>query len=109
VESHDSFRQSVIAAPQDVSLPVFQELLADGYDTGRWVTNPAAHDARCLSLNGNVFPLAGFLEGLQHAAPIYESRDVAGVQVGGHVGCHCQVVVSGPGKEDAVVTAFGRQ
>ena len=36
--------------------------------------------------------------GLQHNAPIYEKT---------HVGCRCAVVVTGDGKPDVVVTAFG--
>jgi hypothetical protein len=98
--SHSQFAKSITAAPQDVSLPVFQELLGQGYDSVLWRTNPGATDGPCLVRNGDTFPLADFISGLQYAAPIYEKT---------HVGCKCQMVVSGPGLPEVIVTAFGRE
>ena len=90
----------VEGAPQDVSLPVLQELLGEGYTTVQWETNPGATDAECLVLNGDTWPLEEFVSGLQHAAPLYEKS---------HGGCGCTVVVKGDGKDDVRVSAFGRQ
>lgn len=99
MKPHDDFRQQVTAAPQDVSLPVLEELLADGYDTVGWHTNPGATDGPCISRDGERFALADFISGLQHAAPIFEKT---------HVGCKCLITVSGPGKEDVNVDYTGR-
>ncbi len=96
--SHEHFKKSITAAPQDVSLPVLEELLAQGYQTVVWRTNPGATDGPCIAADGNTYTLADFISGLQHAAPFYEKT---------HVGCRCTAVVSGPGLEDKVVTAFG--
>jgi hypothetical protein len=89
----------VIAAPQDISTSVLQELLDAGYDMTTWHTSSAAVDAPCISKNGDMEPLADFLANLQHNAPIYEKT---------HVGCKCTVTVTGPGDLPPVeVGAFG--
>lgn len=100
MESHAHFTQTILGAPQDVSLPVLEELLGQGYDTVTWRTNPSATDPECIAINTNTFPLADFIANLQHAAPIYEKT---------HVGCHCTMVVTGPDLQEVLVTAFGRE
>lgn len=104
MDSHDHFL-SLFAAPQDVSLPVLEELLREGYTEGRWVKSPSATDDKCIFMDTQSWSLEEFLEGpggygLQHAAPFYERT---------HVGCHCTLVVTGPGLPEVVVNAFGRQ
>jgi len=99
MKPHDRFRQELTAAPQDVSLPVLEELLADGYDQVYWHTSPGATDGPCIAAEGPKGSLADFISGLQHAAPIFEHT---------HVGCRCSITVSGPGKEDVVVDYTGR-
>ncbi len=87
-----------MAAPQDISRPIFEDLLSRGYVDTQWETNPGATDGPCLVKNGDRLPLAELIAGLVHDAPIYEKT---------HVGCKCQVIVSGPDLPDIVVNAFG--
>lgn len=105
MESHQHFLNSISAAPQDVSLPVLQDLLGKGYDTTVWQTYPASTDPICVAKNGDRVPLADFISGLQHNAPFYEGSSTGAH--GAHVGCRCSVLVSGPGLEDVQVNAFG--
>lgn len=100
MESHDHFASRVLGAPKDVSLPILQDLLGQGYDTTTWQTNAGATDAPCISKNGDVQPLADFVANLFHEAPFFEKT---------HVGCKCGVKVTGPGLPDVFVTAFGRE
>ena len=102
---HDQFAHRITAAPQDVSLPVFEELQREGYDKVTWNTSPSAQDGPCISKNTDSWSMEEFLmgpngSGLQHAAPIYERT---------HVGCTCTVTVSGPNLPDVIVSAFGKQ
>ena len=99
MDSHDHYLE-LAAAPQDVSLPVFEELIGGGYMTGVWMTDPGATDGPCIAADGNTYTLPEFISGLQHAAPFYEHT---------HVGCKCALRCQGPGLPDVVVTAFGRQ
>lgn len=85
-------------APQDVSLPILEDLLGQGYDNTRWVTNAGATDGPCLVKDGDTQDLTSFVSGLLHAAPIFEKT---------HVGCKCHVIVSGPNLPDVEVSAFG--
>jgi hypothetical protein len=99
MQPHDKFRQLISAAPQDVSLPVLEELLGEGYDSVLWHTSPGATDGPCISMNDERFPLPEFIANLQHAAPIFEKT---------HVGCRCSLTISGPGLEDVAVDWTGR-
>lgn len=105
VLSHKRFTELLTAAPQDVSLPILKRLASQGYKMTRWATSSGAKDAECIAKDGDVLPLADFISGLSHAAPFYEERGGKGT----HIGCHCTVVVSGPGKKDVIVSAFGIQ
>jgi hypothetical protein len=100
VESHAAFSNRVMGAPKDVSLPILQELLSQGYDNTAWRTNAGAVDAPCISRNGDQQPLADFISNLQYEAPIFEKT---------HVGCGCGVEVTGPDLPMVYVTAFGRE
>lgn len=98
MESHTQFVNKLLAAPQDVSLPILRSLFAKGYRKTKWRTNAGATDAPCISKDGDEQGLSSFISGLQHAAPIYEKT---------HVGCRCVIEVSGPNKPQVVVSAFG--
>ncbi len=108
MDDHSQFLNKLNAVSQDVSRPVLEELLADGYDTVLWNSSSSATDSICLALNGERWSLASFLANLQHDAPIYEDRIVDGSKAGSHPNCTCTVTVTGPGKEAVVVNAFGR-
>jgi len=99
MHSHKDFLANLTAAPQDVSRPVFEQLIAEGYADTLWNTSASATDAACIARNLERMPLADMIANLQHDAPIYEKT---------HVGCTCSVTVSGAGKPDVVVNAFGR-
>lgn len=98
VNDHEHFLNNLTAAPQDISRPVLEDLISKGYQTVRWVSSPSAVDGKCISMDGEMFPIQEFISNLQHDAPVYEKT---------HVGCTCTVVVSGEGLNDVVVNAFG--
>jgi hypothetical protein len=100
METHDQFAGRVLGAPKDVSLPILEGLLAEGYDQTRWRTSAGATDSPCLVKNGDVQDLPSFVQGLMYEAPIFEKT---------HVGCKCGVEVTGPELPDVFVTAFGRE
>lgn len=56
---------------QDVSLPVFQDLLEQGYDTATFVAHPHAC-SYCKKRNGMKWKLKDFISNLQYDAPIFE-------------------------------------
>ena len=56
---------------QDVSLPVFEDLLEQGYDTATFVAHPNAC-AYCKKRNGKTWRLYQFISNLQYDAPIFE-------------------------------------
>ena len=98
MECHSEFMHKIFGAPQDVSRPVLEDLLNRGYTEVLWQTNTSATDGACLAKNNDRFDLFGFLQGLMHDSPIFEKT---------HVGCHCQLLVTGPNLPDTVVNAFG--
>jgi hypothetical protein len=100
MESHDQFKNRVLGAPKDVSLPILEGLLGQGYDNTRWRTSAGATDGPCLAKNGDEEPLSDFVSGLMYDAPFFEKT---------HVGCKCGVEVTGPALPDVFVTAFGQE
>lgn len=56
---------------QDVSLPVFQDLLEQGYDTATFEAHPHAC-SYCKKRNGMKWKLKDFISNLQYDAPIFE-------------------------------------
>ncbi len=91
---------ALIAVSQDVSLPVFQDLLTQGYDNTTWQTSPSATDGQCIAKNGDQDSLENFIATTQYDAPIYSKT---------HPVCNCNVLVQGPGLPDVIVNAFGVQ
>jgi hypothetical protein len=97
--THEEFLEPHIkAAPQDVSGPIFERLLSEGYTEAKWRTNPGAMDAICISKDNETMSLADFISNTQYNAPIYSKT---------HVGCNCSIIVSGVDKPDVIVTALG--
>lgn len=70
---------------QDVSLPVFQDLLEQGYDTATFVAHSNAC-AYCKKRNGKTWKLYQFISNLQYDAPIFEKA--------AHVNAQSQIKVS---------------
>ena len=69
----------------DSSLPVFQDLLEQGYDTATFVAHPNAC-AYCKKRNGMSWKLSQFISNLQYDAPIFEKA--------AHVNAQSQIKVS---------------
>ncbi len=95
---HAQWLAGLRGAPQDVSLPILEDLLSQGYADTTWETNAGAKDGPCISKDGDKQPLVDFVAGLVHAAPFFEKT---------HVGCHCRAKISGPGLPDVWVSGFG--
>ena len=70
---------------QDVSLPVFEDLLEQGYDTATFVAWAGACDY-CKKRNGMRWSLLDFISNLQYDAPIFEKA--------AHVNAQSQIKVS---------------
>jgi len=100
MDSHEKFKQKIMAAPKDVSLPILQEMMNEGYTDTLWRTSAGATDAPCIAKNGDQEALDDFISGLMYEAPIFEKT---------HVGCQCGVEVIGDGLETRFVTAFGEE
>lgn len=60
---------------QDISLPVFEDLLEQGYNTVTLVAWSGAC-ADCKRKNGKTIPLASWLNQLQYEAPVFEAFHV---------------------------------
>lgn len=56
---------------QDISLPVFQDLLEQGYDMATFIAHPNAC-TYCKKRNGKTWRLYQFISNLQYDAPIFE-------------------------------------
>ena len=60
---------------QDVSLPVFEDLLDQGYNMVTFVAHPNACN-HCKGINGRTVPLSQHLQNLNYEAPIFEMAHV---------------------------------
>jgi len=98
IPPHAQFLAHLHGAPQDVCLPILEDLLNRGYDMTHWETNAAATDGPCLVKDGDLEGLSEFLARATHSAPIFSST---------HVGCKCRIKVTGPGLSDVWVSANG--
>ena len=56
---------------QDMSRPVLEQLLGNGYEVVEWDSGSSTH-APCVELNRQQWMLDDFLSGLNHDAPIFE-------------------------------------
>lgn len=83
---------------QDLSRPILEDLLNQGYTTVTWNAGDSAH-GQCRELNNQKWDLVSFLSGLQHDAPIFERS---------HPGDKsCSLTVSGAGLPDVYVDSYG--
>ncbi len=82
---------------QDQSLPILQDLLANGYTVVKYISNTDACP-KCQDLNGVTWNLSDFIANLSHDAPIFEKS---------HVNDKCSIEVSGEGKEPILVDYRG--
>lgn len=83
---------------QDESLPTFEELLEQGYDTATFIAHPNAC-LYCKKRNGKTWSLRNFISNLQYEAPIFEKA--------AHVNAQSKIKVSDSrGKLDPVYVDY---
>jgi hypothetical protein len=100
-EKESEFRiqkEAVGNTRQDMSRPVLEDLLGNGYSIVQWNSGNSTHGI-CVELNNQQWTLEDFLTGLVHDAPIFE-RSHPGDK-------NCTLVVSGEGLPQVVVDSFG--
>lgn len=83
---------------EDLSLPVLQRLLHDGYEIVTWDSGSTTHST-CLELNEQQWNIQDFISGLVHSAPIFERSHPGDVS--------CAVLVSGQNLPTVRVDSFG--
>jgi hypothetical protein len=82
---------------QDLSRPVLEQLLAQGYTIVKWDSGNSRH-SQCLELNNQQWNLTDFIANLRHDASIFEKS---------HPGCYCKVLVTGPNLSNVFVDSYG--
>ena len=83
---------------QDMSRPVLEQLLENGYNGVEWDSGNSTHSP-CVELNHQKWALTDFLSGLQFDAPIFEKS---------HPGdSSCTLVVSGEDLPTVRVDSYG--
>jgi hypothetical protein len=75
------------AAQEDLTRPVLENLLHQGYEIVKWDSGNS-RCATCLELNNQQWNLTDFLSNLRHDAPIAEKSHPNDA--------NCKVIVSGP-------------
>ena len=88
------FKQAEYKGRVEDSLPDLEDLLSQGYDRATWITNEAADDEECLSLNGEEWSLEDFLSEADYEAPLFSHT---------HPQCLCKLKVSGKDLKDVYV------
>lgn len=83
---------------QDMTGPVLDRLLGEGYTQVRWNSN-GSHHSECVDLNRQVWDLQNFLATTEYDAPLF-SRSHPG-------DASCTLTVSGPGLPDVEVDSYG--
>lgn len=83
---------------QDMTGPVLQNLLQDGYTQVMWNSN-GSHHAPCRDLNKQVWDLQDFLATTEYDAPLF-SRSHPGDQ-------SCTLIVSGQGLPNVEIDSYG--
>lgn len=83
---------------QDLTGPVLQNLLQDGYTQVMWNSN-GSHHGQCRDLNKQVWNLQDFLRTTEYDAPLF-SRSHPG-------DASCTLTVSGPGLPAIEVDSYG--
>lgn len=83
---------------QDMTGPVLQNLLRDGYTQVMWNSN-GSHHGQCRDLNKQVWDLQDFLRTTEYDAPLFSRA---------HPGdSSCTLTVSGAGLPDVEVDSYG--
>lgn len=75
VSKRFKIRPTTVYPLQDISLPVFEDLLEQGYNMITLVAWSGACTV-CKKKNGKTMSLSGWLNQLQHSAPIFEAFHV---------------------------------
>lgn len=83
---------------QDMTGPVLDRLLGEGYTQVRWNANNS-HHSECVDLNRQVWDLRNFLATTEYDAPLF-SRSHPGDS-------NCTLTISGPGLPDVEVDSYG--
>jgi hypothetical protein len=91
-------KQAVGNTRQDMTRPILESLLADGYNLVTWDSGNSRHSI-CVDLNRQVWELDQFLIGLEHDAPLFERSHPGDIS--------CSLVVSGPNLPDVRVDSYG--
>jgi hypothetical protein len=77
-----------VAAREDLTLPVLERLLNDGYQLVTWDSGRSQH-SKCLDLDKQVWTLLDFTSNLLHSAPLAERSHPNDA--------NCTLLVSGEG------------
>lgn len=86
------------AAREDLTLPVLDSLINEGYEVVQWDAGSSTH-SKCLDLHGQQWPLADFVSGLSHSAPMAEKSHPNDE--------NCKLIVSGVEVPTVSVDYFG--
>lgn len=92
------YREAAGNHRQDMTGPVLDGLLADGYSEVTWNSNGSRH-SECRDLNRQKWGLDDFLQTTEYDAPLF-SRSHPGDQ-------SCTLIVSGQGLPDVEVDSYG--
>lgn len=74
------------AAKEDLTLPVLDSLINEGYEVVQWDAGNSTH-SKCLDLHGQQWPLVDFISGLSYSAPMAEKSHPNDA--------NCKLIVSG--------------
>lgn len=90
--------QAVGNTRQDMSRPILEDLLGQGYQLVTWDSGTSTHSL-CVELNNQQWTLEDFVSNLNHDAPLFEKSHPGDIS--------CSVVVSGEGLQPVRVDSFG--
>lgn len=91
-------KQAVGNTRQDMTRPILEDLLNEGYTLVTWDSGNSRHSI-CVDLDKQVWELDQFLRGLEHDAPLFERSHPGDIS--------CSLIVSGPGLPDVRVDSYG--
>lgn len=92
------YREAAGNHRQDMTGPVLENLLSDGYSQVTWNSNGSRH-SECRNLNRQVWDLQDFLNTTEYDAPLF-SRSHPG-------DASCTLIVSGEGVPNVEVDSYG--
>ncbi len=95
---HEIVKEAIGNNRQDMSRPVLEDLLNQGYEVVEWDSGRSVHSV-CRELNHQQWSLQDFVSNLNHDAPIFEKS---------HPGdANCRVMITGPGLTTVYVDSYG--